>query len=209
MYNTLGLSAGSDLLGTAESSELPPGPMLSNTPPSSNQLWGCSRPCTGNSSLTDAVEIGYTHSAGDLLTMANTSSNILQVGGGQLRAQSMSLDVETGMLARDGMFGNSCTSAPISRMLSRNTSPLRGSPVGVDNSGMDRLPGQSIGNARCKSKFTTAEEREMRHKAAADKLQTLESNSLLDFEVKGFGKGLAARMPPPAAPLRSRKLEGI
>eukprot|EP00884_Botryococcus_braunii_P009087 jgi/Botrbrau1/1817/Bobra.146_1s0015.1 len=210
VYHNLGRSAGSDLLGTAESSELPPGPMLlGNTPPGPNQLWTCSRACTSSSSLTDAVEIEYTQSAGDLLTMANGSCAVLQGGGTQPRSHSLSLDEEAGRHIRGVRLESACASAPGSRMLSRDASPLRGSLLGAENLCVGRVTGQSVSNLRSKSKCTTAEERELRQKAAADKLLKLESNCLLDFEVKGFGKGPSARLPPPAAPLRSRKSEGL
>jgi hypothetical protein len=197
-------------------SELPPGPMLlGDTPPGPHQLWHSTLPSNLSSSSLggDSVEIGYTRSAGDLLTMA-TGRNGLQTGGSQYRVHSMSLDDEA-MHQHSSNYSTSCLSAPSSRMLSRDASPLRNSALSPDSQvvatrvgSLGSFAGLPRGKLRPSS---SAEEREQRQKAAADKLSRLESNCLLDFEVKnmGLGKGMSSRIPVHATPLRPPKVEDM
>lgn len=207
----MAVSAGSDLLGSAQSSELPPGPALHDSiHQTGSTLWSSSPRYSSSASLANAVDITYTQSAGELLTMAEDTSSLANDARDQGRTPSYSLENGVSRSLLGTALGPVCASAPSSRMLSRDASPLHMPRNGLDNNPVNQMDksGPAACAVRGKSKCFTAEERQLRQKEAADKLLKLENNCLLGFDVKGFGKS-TARMPPPAAPLRPRKVEGM
>lgn len=205
------VSAGSDLLGSAQSSELPPGPALHDSlHQTCSTMWSSSPLCSSSASLANTVDITYTQSAGELLTMADDTSSLANGTRDQGRTATFSLENGVSRSFLGTGLGLVCASAPSSRMLSRDTSPLHMPRHCGDINSVNEMDksGSGSGSVRGRSKCPTAEERQLRQKEAADKLLKLENNCLLGFEVKGFGKA-SARMPPSAAPLRPRKVEGL